>query len=151
MMALRTLGVQIVEVVGTELFVWVTVAEYVIDDDEQAMGDGDSGLFGSSSASNAPELRMEVGGAGPDAGPSNLAHDRTQPDVAVVHGCLHAHSRALLVTWAEPSPRGQVPSSRKATHIGADLSQNRRRRDRFDARNGLQQRQRLFVRRQATL
>src|SRR2546421_2254826 len=101
------------------------------------MGDGDRGLFGPSSAGNAAELGMEVCGAGPYAGPSNLTHDRAQPDIAVVHGCLHALSSALLVAWAESCPRRQVPRTREAAHICADLSQDRRGRDRLDPRNGL--------------
>ena len=99
-MALRTLGVEVVEIVDAELRIRLALAQHVVDDDEQAVRDCYSRFLGSMSASNAAELRVEVRGAGPDAGPSNLTHDRAQPYVAMVGWCLHSFAGALLVAGA---------------------------------------------------
>jgi hypothetical protein len=54
--ASKTLGIEVVEVVASELAIRLAVAQHVIGDDQDAVGDGDDGLLVTAALDESPVL-----------------------------------------------------------------------------------------------
>ena len=144
-------GIELIEVIDSELSVGLASLQDVVDGNQNAVGDGGSSLVPATPSSNAVELGVKVTGLCTNARPGDLAHDRPQPHIPAVHRGLHSLARALLVTWTETSPRSQVTCAGEAAHVRSDLGQDGSRRNCLDARDRLQQLERFFEGRKATL
>ena|ERR1051326_8671618 len=77
-----------------------------------------------------------------------MARNQTLP--RFMGPCMRLPALSLLVGH-QPSPRREMRSSRKATHVRADLTQNGGTRDGLDARYRLEQLRRLLKRSEAQL
>src|SRR5216684_9341789 len=134
-MTFDTSAIHAIEVVDAKFFVRLPRAQNVVDDHEEAVCHGDGRLLLASASCKSVVLRVEVTRLCPDACPSDLAHDRPQPNVPAVRRSLHTFASALLVVRAQPGPGGKVSGTGKAAHVCADLGEYGRRRDLFDARD----------------
>src|SRR4029450_13617514 len=86
---------------------------------------------GTGVAATATDLEIalvEVGALGAGRGAAALHERRTQPLRSLPGSARAPLTRGVTLTRAHPRPRGQVPRGRKATHVGADLSQDGLRR-----------------------
>lgn len=103
-MALQTLGVQALKVVGTKVGVGTVVAQHVIEDDEHTMGDRYYGFLLAPATRQAMELRREVVVRGMGNGPGDLPEQGAQPRIALGCGAAEPPAAALFVAGAEAGP-----------------------------------------------
>jgi len=76
-------------------------------------------------------------------GPGDLGHHAFDPPVAAVALARSPLARALVVARTHSGPRGQVSGIWKTRHVSADLGQDRLRASPVDARNRIQEFDRL--------
>src|SRR5438477_2810475 len=103
-MAFDTGCIELIEIVDAELNVRFACFQDVVDDDQHTVRDRNCGLVASSASGDTIELGVEIRGPLPDARPSDLAHNPSQPNVASIRRPFHPLASALLVARAQAGP-----------------------------------------------
>src|SRR5438094_2576554 len=135
--ALAAFDVALLEVGGAEFVVWALVAQQAIRDDEQTVRNRHGRLVLAAASSQPLVLGRQKRSVCASDAPGGLAEHGPQPDVAFGRSAAKAFATAVLVARADASPRRQVLCGWKATHVGADLGDQRRCHESANARNGL--------------
>src|ERR1700752_3744964 len=97
--------VAVVEVKGTEVAVWGAVPKHVVAGGEHGGRDGQDGLLGAATGLDAQELGPEIGVLGAGSGPGGGNEGGLEPVAALADLRGATLASALVVSWAEASPR----------------------------------------------
>jgi hypothetical protein len=127
-------GVKGVEEVGATLKVGSLASNHVINNDENGMGNSDSGFLGPATATDAVILFTEIS-FGTPGGMSSLDESRAQVAVGGRQFGGELFGAALLLTRSDTSPGGQVVSGGKNGHIDANLADDNTSQGAIDTRD----------------
>src|SRR5690242_12770863 len=120
----RPVATALVEVGGGWLLVALAMAQHVVDDDQQAVADGDEGLL-PTVAGHKPPVVAGQGGAprllGPHRATRRLDQGTPQPLAALTGPAAPALAGALVVPGAHPRPGGQVGRAGEAGKLRPEL------------------------------
>lgn len=88
------------------------------------MGDSDGGFLHSGPAAEAEKQRGEEGAPArdPHGCPGRFDQCATHVADAFAGAAGVVLARALSISWAQPSPTGQMPGGWKAAHVRSDLA-----------------------------
>src|SRR5262245_10994550 len=114
----EALGIPVVEVVAAEFAVRLAVAQHVVGDDEEAVGDGDDGLLVPAALDQAAVLGGEVGVVFEDGTASTLHEGLAQDAAGKAGTATQAFASTLVSAGAEAGPgrrmargEGRIPPS----------------------------------------
>src|SRR6266446_1920024 len=116
---------QAIEVIGAEVAVGNPRAQDVIRRDEDAVARGEGGLLLAAAVREAGVLRAEIGPPAAAGTPAALDQQRLEPAVALAGLTRLPLAGTLIVPGADAGPGGQMGGGGKATHVRADLGQDR--------------------------
>src|SRR5262249_6422581 len=114
--AREAVRVEAIEVVAAQLAIRLAVAEHVIRDDEDAVGDRDEGLLVAAALDEAPVLRREVAVAGADGAAGALDERRAQRPVGEAGAAAQPLPGTLVVAGAEAGPRRRMAGGTQDRH-----------------------------------
>src|SRR5262249_11467034 len=145
--AREAIRVEAIEVAAAQLAIRLAVAEHVVGDHKDAVGDGDDGLLVAAPLDEAPVLRREVAVARADGASGALDERRAQRPVGEASAAAQALAGALVVARAEAGPRGRMTRGREARHVAAEFGRDDLGRPARDAGNRVEPGERIGVRR----
>jgi len=136
MMTLDSGGVELIEVINTELSVRLSSLQDVVDNDQEAVCDRDYGFVGATTPSDSVKLRVEVSGVLFDARPGDLAHDRpttpTCSDDGSIGACAigtphpsRGTSRLLCTSNVKSQSRERTATPAPSRGAGAHIARKR--------------------------
>src|SRR5262249_48500961 len=96
----EALGIPVVGVVGAEVAGRLGLAQHVVGDDEEAVGDGDDGLLVPAALDQAPVLGGEVGVVFEDGTASTLHEGLAQDAVGKAGTATQAFAGTLVIAGA---------------------------------------------------
>src|SRR5262245_17274752 len=141
----EALGIPVVEVVAAEFAVRLAVAQHVVGDDEEAVGDGDDGLLVPAALDQAAVLGGEVGVVFED-GPASAIHEGLAQDAVGKAGtATQAFAGTLVIAGAEAGPGRRMAGSWETRHVAPEFGDDRLRGAAGDAGDGVEPRDRLGV------
>src|SRR5215475_473564 len=103
MVAREAVRVEAIEVVAAQLAVRLAVAEHVIRDHEEAVGDRDDGLLVAAPPDEPAVLRREVAVPCADGAAGALDERHAQRPVGEAGAAAQALAGTLVIAWAEAS------------------------------------------------
>src|SRR5262245_4536779 len=142
----EAVGAHPVEVVAPELVIRVAVAEHVIRDNEDAVGDGDDGLLVAAAFDQPAVLSGEVAVAFAHRGAGALDERRAERPVGLARAAAEALARTLVGARAEAGPRRCMARGREARHVAAQLGHDDLGGPPRDPRNRVEAGQRVGLR-----
>ena len=112
-------------------------SEQMVDDHENFVGDSQRGLLLADTHFETPKGPSEEGGRFPGT-PGTLYQDSAEGAIPLARFAAVPFTGTLMVSWTDAGPRRQTRGIPKATHIGANLSENVPRRNDIHARNAIE-------------
>jgi hypothetical protein len=107
-MTLNARRIQFVKVIGSQVGVRLFVAQNVVDDHQDFMGESHDGFLFPTSAGNAVIKGREIIVPGVSDSPRDLSKHGSQIGIARSGGSAQALASTLFVAWAYSCPRGKV-------------------------------------------
>src|SRR3954462_9763145 len=121
--------------VCSEIMVFGSVLENVIDGDEDRGCDRANSFLRAASVPQAEELSLVVAALLADGGPRALYQHGLEPGRALAQARGFALAGALVLPRAHAGPGEQMAGGRETAHVGADLGENCGRRHGADPRD----------------
>src|SRR5262245_9715003 len=143
MVAREAVRVEAIEVAAAQLAIRLAVAEHVVGDDEDAVGDRDDCLLVAAPPDEPAVLRREVAVPCANGAAGALDERRAQRAVGEAGAAAQALAGTLVIARAEARPGGRMARGGKAAHVTAELGDDRLGGAAGDPRDGVEARDRL--------
>src|SRR6266700_6019254 len=124
-----------VEVLRPEVFIVAVTRERVVDNRQQRVRQGYDRLLLAAPRRYPVVVRRQIRVLATTGSVRGFDQRCAQPDVSLSRLASHAFTGALIVTWAQADPRGQMFEGWEAAQIGSDLRYHDLSRPPTEARN----------------
>src|SRR5512142_91812 len=107
-MFLDHLPIVFVEVIAAQVLIGATVAQEMIDDDQDAVANSDRRTFGAAARGDAAILCRQIRLLAMSGGVSSLDEEPTRVGIALAGLATEPLARALMIAWTDADPGVQV-------------------------------------------